>query len=210
MKYTIYQTTNLQNGKIYIGKHQTENPEDDYLGSGRLLREAVSKYGSQNFTKDVLFVFDSEDEMDAKEAELVTEEFVKEDTNYNLCPGGHGGWGYVNNTIDRLVLNREINSKRKYGSHSEQVKAAHRANPEYRKKLSEAGKKNKSFLGKTHTDETKQKIGEANSKHQTGRGNSQYGRIWIYSPDERRSKTIPKGELDDHIKNGWLRGRKMF
>lgn len=35
--YTIYKTTNLINGKIYIGKHQTKDPYDSYLGSGKRL-----------------------------------------------------------------------------------------------------------------------------------------------------------------------------
>ena len=46
-----------------------------------------------------MFIFDSEDDMNNKEAELVTKEFVKEDTNYNLCPGGNGGFGYINENI---------------------------------------------------------------------------------------------------------------
>jgi hypothetical protein len=38
--YTVYQTTNQINDKIYIGVHKTENPNDDYLGSNRILKDA--------------------------------------------------------------------------------------------------------------------------------------------------------------------------
>ena len=38
--YLIYQITNLVNGKIYIGKHETINIEDDYFGSGKYLKRA--------------------------------------------------------------------------------------------------------------------------------------------------------------------------
>lgn len=46
MKHYIYKTTNLINGKIYIGKRSHENPEKDkYMGSGTVLRKAFNKYG---------------------------------------------------------------------------------------------------------------------------------------------------------------------
>ena len=32
--YFIYQIKNKINNKIYIGKHITDNPNDDYMGSG--------------------------------------------------------------------------------------------------------------------------------------------------------------------------------
>lgn len=96
MKYTIYQITNLIDDKIYIGKHQTNNINDNYMGSGKFLKYAQSKYGLENFVKEILFVFDSEEEMNAKEAELVTEEFCLREDTYNICIGGHGGFSYIN------------------------------------------------------------------------------------------------------------------
>lgn len=101
MFYTIYKITNTINGKTYIGKHQTSNLQDGYMGSGKLLKRAIRKYGLDKFTKEILHVFDNEADMDAKEKELVTEEYCNQEDTYNICEGGQGGWSYIN----RIGLN---------------------------------------------------------------------------------------------------------
>lgn len=91
MFYTIYITTNKVNNKKYIGKHATKNLDDDYLGSGIALKRAISKYGVQNFSKEILYVFDTEEEMNSKEIELITPEILLSEEYYNIASGGQGG-----------------------------------------------------------------------------------------------------------------------
>ncbi len=103
MKYIVYQTTCSVNNKIYIGVHKTENPDifDGYLGRGfyknhtRYIKDpesplhyAIIKYGVENFSRKTLFCYDNEEDAYKKEAELVTEEFVQLDSNYNVSVGG--------------------------------------------------------------------------------------------------------------------------
>jgi hypothetical protein len=90
--YTVYKVTNLVNSKHYIGKHQTNNLNDGYMGSGKLIRAAIKKYGIQNFSKEILYIFDNEALMDSMEAALV----VLSENSYNLCDGGKGGFSYIN------------------------------------------------------------------------------------------------------------------
>ena len=97
MFFTIYKITNILDGKFYIGKHQTKNLDDGYLGSGKLLGRAIKKYGKENFKKEILEIHDTEEAMNAAEARLV----VLSKQSYNLCEGGHGGFGYVNSHEDK-------------------------------------------------------------------------------------------------------------
>ena len=110
MFYTIYKITNKIDGKYYIGKHQTKNLNDGYMGSGILIKRAIEKYGIDNFSKEILYSYSTEEEMNAKEKELVV---VSEET-YNLCLGGHGGFGYINTVRDHKAHNQKIADNRDY------------------------------------------------------------------------------------------------
>jgi|TARA_R110000851_G_C12935200_1_gene551673 group I intron endonuclease len=159
MKYTVYQVTNQINGKIYIGKHQTENPVDGYFGSGKAIKEAITKYGKKNFTKEVLYIFDNEDEMNLKEKELINEEFVKRRDTYNLGVGGEGGPHFKGRTHSKESIEKmkrfgdhltENGRKRIIQSNSKRI-----ISDETKKKLSEKAKQ------RTHSEETKKKIADA-------------------------------------------------
>jgi hypothetical protein len=88
--YTVYKTTNLKNGKHYIGVHKTDNPNDGYLGSGRAIEEAVRKYGRDSFNKEILFITESKEEAYKKEAELTVD--FNTNKTYNMRIGGVGGF----------------------------------------------------------------------------------------------------------------------
>lgn len=87
----IYQITNKLNKKIYVGVHETNNLEDGYMGSGSYLKNAIKKYGIENFEKIILEFFETSDEMYLKEAEIVNEEFILREDVYNMMTGGEGG-----------------------------------------------------------------------------------------------------------------------
>jgi len=73
MIHFVYITTNLINGKQYVGDHSTNDLNDGYLGSGRpYLQRALRQYGKQNFKKEILEVFPSK-----KEAFNAQEKYIK-------------------------------------------------------------------------------------------------------------------------------------
>lgn len=52
--HIVYKTTNNINGKFYVGSHQTTKLEDGYLGSGKVLKKAIKKYGRESFTRIII------------------------------------------------------------------------------------------------------------------------------------------------------------
>ena len=61
----IYKTSNLINGRIYVGKDKHNNPK--YLGSGNILNQAINKYGIENFQKEILEYCNTEEELNDRE-----------------------------------------------------------------------------------------------------------------------------------------------
>ena len=96
MYYFCYKTTNTINGKTYTGVHQTDNLNDGYFGSGTGIKRAIAKYGYENFQREILKYFDNHTEMYEYEAEIITEDVVKDTNTYNDTLGGKGGWFHCN------------------------------------------------------------------------------------------------------------------
>ena len=134
----IYKTTNLANGKFYIGKSIHDDPS--YLGSGTLLKRDIEKHGEHTFKKEILQYCLTVKELNEREIFWISETKAKE-LGYNIADGGHGG-----NTYNEEISKR-ISEKFKGRVFSEETvkkRAATRAiNPEKYK----------------HSAETKAKIG---------------------------------------------------
>ena len=178
MFYTVYKVTNQINGKIYVGKHQTNNLDDWYLGSGKNLKRAIEKHGRPNFKKEILFIFDNEQDMNDKEAELVTAEFVARKDTYNLCIGGQGGFSYINRNNLKVagfkpghIMEDVVCAKISETMLNKSLKRS----KETRDKLSIAKSGiNNPFYGKTHSEKTIFKM--KGHTRQQGEKNSQYGK----------------------------------
>jgi len=208
--YFIYKTTNLINGKIYVGKHKTKNLGDGYVGSGKLLKAAVNKYGREKFKVEILEWFDNETSMNSREAELVTEEFCLRDDNYNLCAGGRGGFSYIYRERLWDTPQRLEAAKRTWSEKAKRRFAALKAIPQdeltRRRALGRerSGKRSGHKKGQYHhSDAAKQKVSESKRGTGTGHTNSQSGSFWI------TDGVVNKKIRGDVIPLGWRKGRVL-
>lgn len=88
----IYETTNLVNGKKYIGKKISNKfLGEKYLGSGTYLKRAINKYGKENFRTRLLETCENSFDLDTKECEYIQKyNCVESSDYYNLASGIKG------------------------------------------------------------------------------------------------------------------------
>ena len=197
MFHIIYKTTNLLDGKFYIGAHSTHDINDGYMGSGKYLKRAIVKYGLENFSREVLFQFNSKSEMFDKERELVTEEFITTNNTYNLKVGGSGGNPGIVGAFKGMVHTDETKQKIRLARSLQKP-----FSDETRKKISENnGMKREevrlklaaSIRGKKCTHTHREKVAEANR-----------GRILVN--DGTKAIRIKLEDLRIYVDLGWKRG----
>jgi hypothetical protein len=215
MYYIIYKVSNQINGKFYIGSHKTINLNDNYMGSGKLLMYAQKKYGTENFIKEILHVFDTPEEMYAKEQEIVNIDFIAENNTYNVKIGGYGGWDHVNShQLNLYGLNGRTSNVKNDLQRGRETQKYLKSNDvlyakKIKKKVSDSLKMHYkdnpgTFEGKKHTKETKEKMSLAKKGKIKGSKNPQYGTMWI--TDGTKNKKI---KAVDEIPESWYKGRVM-
>jgi hypothetical protein len=128
MYYYLYEVKNNINGMIYVGIHKTKKLDDGYMGSGKIILNAIKKLGKEKFTKTIIAYFDCEEDMRNAEKEYVNEDFIKRPDVYNIVLGGGCGWQYVNEMgipkRSRSPLMKEMQSQRMKENYPESLREA--------------------------------------------------------------------------------------
>lgn len=189
----IYKTTNLVNGKIYIGQKKSDIfLENDYLGSGKRLKSAIMHYGKANFKVELLEACDSKHELDEKEIYYIEYyDSQNKDIGYNLTKGGDGvagitAWnkGLTKEQDDRLIKSEETKLK-----HSNSLKRAYAE-----------GRRSNNW-----TPEARKKISESNKRRDLSNFTTK-GRSWYTNGVD--NKFCKPEEIDYYISLGYYKGRK--
>jgi hypothetical protein len=201
-----YKTTNLINGRYYLGMHSTNRLDDGYLGSGKRLYYELNKYGRDNFKFEILKQFESREQLVQAEIKLITEHDLKNPNCLNCKPGGEGG--FLDSTrMDNAERKRRFLDKMSNDSEYREgfLDKCRENYPKTLGKYKALGTHDyATFKGKKHTPETIEKMKESKKDYGKGSTNSQYGTCWI--TNEVENKKIYKG---DSIPQGWKLGRKL-
>tara|TARA_B110000977_G_scaffold17388_1_gene21124 strand:+ start:258 stop:920 length:663 start_codon:yes stop_codon:yes gene_type:complete len=133
----IYLVKNQQGKIVYVGQQIGTKSIDKYKGSGLLLNRAYKKYGEDKFIRERVEYCD-EEFLNSREIYFISLYNTKFPHGYNLTDGGEGMKGYKYTLNQRNNISRSKLGQKYPKEHGEGIR-------QYR-------------LGKTHTQETKDKI----------------------------------------------------
>lgn len=214
----IYKTTNLINGRIYIG--QKYGVVDlDYLGSGLIIIKAIKEYGKNNFRLDIISFATTKEMLNGLEMKYIYEyrQVYGRRFLYNISDGGNGGnlGKDVNIKISIAAKRRRFSdeTKRKWSMNRKgKIKSQ-----EHIKKIADARR------GVKMSSESieKNRLGHLGQKSWL-KGKKQYAHVieasikvhknarWMSSLLEVKNKLVSQDNIQDYLTNGWIFGRKEY
>ena len=206
MKYIVYKTINLVNGRYYIGKHKQPSLEfDGYYGSSSAVNNAIAKYGDDSFIREIIEVYTNEDECYLAEGRILGDLWKSDTLCYNQQPGGKGFSSGENHYTQGNGFSKEHKKNLKVARNG---RAPH--SEETKRKMSE------SRTGSKRTDEQRKRMSVAQSgpnnpmygkKHDSAKrkeiSKKMAGKQWFNNGSER-TKCMPGQEP-----NGFIKGYKL-
>lgn len=222
MKYILYRTTCNVNNKFYIGKRKLIGQNDSYLGSGLLLRRAIKKYGKENFTRETLEEFNTQEELDNAERKAITPEMLEDDNCYNAALGGQGGF------LGETVRHKQRNSWTEERRNSQKKKFAEIKKTEsYIRAIADKGngwgsmtdtqKESQAIVMKNAITELwkdpehRRKMAIVRSKTPVSEAFrlATKGRVWMHNPLTKSRKLVIKNDVNDLLLLEWKMGKKI-
>ena len=199
----VYLITNTINGKQYVGAHTTNNIDDQYLGSGNLIRRSIKKYGKENFNKIILKEFSNVSEARKQEKFYIEKFNTLFPNGYNLHPNGGNGneRGKISKesiekfkiSFSKVIRTQEwknniskgLKNKPKSVSHCKNLSLSHIGQASWCK-------------GKTgiFSDEALNKISDCAMKNNSGEKNPMYNKTLLEIWDKKNGKEEAQKKLN--------------
>lgn len=215
----IYIVENNINNKRYIGK-KTGKFDKNYYGSGIIVRQAIKKYGKDEFSVKILEYCDSQEILNEREKHFIQ----TLNPEYNIAAGGDGGHvlKYADkNYVKEIYIKRSITMSNTWNNISKEKRE------EWGRNISIKRKGSNGRTGTHHSEETKKRISESNksgvlkrpdtwkenhriaSEKRKGISNSKCNRIifvdgveYISVKTALNTLQISRPKLMNYIKNG--------
>ena len=182
MANDVYLITNTVNGKKYVGvtKHGYQFRFHQHILESRtkyhksILHKAIAKYGEDKFIVEPLEIDVPDELLKEKEKYYIKlyDTFYVNKKGYNMTEGGDGMSGYLHTEATKARISSTLTGHKFPESRNKKIQQAmtgREYKEEWRRALSESRKGrfcgvNNSFYGKQHSDITKDRISQANSK----------------------------------------------
>lgn len=208
----VYEIINVVNGKTYVGSRKLALDRfwRQYMGSGKLIKQAISKYGIENFRKRLIGYAPTPEELVELEGDWIVRQQLLGLAQYNLFVSGHAG-GDTFSKLNAKTL-EEIRRKQSEGvkRHLQTAKVWNSGkttatDPRLRAKSERAiakGTYTKSQIGKKRSDAFKPAISEKMIGNRNGDANKQEEnrvRIGLGSKRKLTSNGITKIQLHDQM-----------
>lgn len=89
----VYEIINSVNGKTYVGSRMLARDRSwrQYMGSGKLIKQAIAKYGIDNFRKRLIGYAPTQEELVELEGDWIIRQQMLGLAQYNLFVSGHAG-----------------------------------------------------------------------------------------------------------------------
>lgn len=103
----IYKTTNIINGKIYIGQHKSDKFDTSYYGSGKYLLNAIKYYGIANFKCELIEWCETQSATNSRERYWINYyQSRNHGIGYNITEGGEGWKGGKHSAQSKLKISK--------------------------------------------------------------------------------------------------------
>lgn len=161
----IYETKNLINGKTYIGQHKKDKFDIHYKGSGKLITQAISRYGKENFKTIVLEWCNTLQELNEREIYYIALYRAQNKAEYNIADGGLGTKGLFGKKNPFFGKKHTYQTKKLLSKMKQGIKG--KDHPLYGIKMTPEHVAKTRRTGSIQTKETREKISQSLSKERT-------------------------------------------
>ena len=197
----VYITTNLINGKRYIGakKFDSRNVWKNYLGSGKAFSNALDKYGKENFIKEIISIHYSYEELfNAEEKMIKFCNATKSDNYYNISDGQYSDNWASYTEFQRKQLTDKMKERNYWNRKDEE---AQRKQIEMKEKyLKEFSGEGNPFYGKKHSQESLDKMSKSHKGKTCGDKNGKYWKGKISPNKGKKMSQEAKNKMSDSAK----------